>query len=126
LGQANQMVQSAMTSHDRHIGFQDGRHEAHHEAFFCHNFGSIADTNIIQVAIPRFLGPANKMVPSAMTSHGRHIGFQDGHRCKCIKNFVYKFIKKIVIYKFHNLTEFHILLLVERTWGNMNSISCYL
>jgi hypothetical protein len=31
--------------------------------------------NIIQVAIPRFLGPANQMVPSAMTSHGRHIGF---------------------------------------------------
>jgi hypothetical protein len=39
------------------------------------------------------------------------------------KNFVYKCIKKKVIYKFHNLTEFHILLgrlpTVERTWGNM-------
>jgi predicted alpha/beta-fold hydrolase len=78
LGPANQMVPSAMTSHGRHIGFQDGRHEAYHEMFFCNNFGSITDTNIIQVAIPRFLGPANQMVPLAMTSHGRHVGFQDG------------------------------------------------
>jgi hypothetical protein len=31
-----------------------------------HNFGSttdMTDTNIIQVAIPRFLGPVNQMVP---------------------------------------------------------------
>jgi hypothetical protein len=67
-----------MTSHGRHIGFQDGRHEAHHETFFCHNFGSITYTNIIQVAIPSFLGPANQMVPLAMTSHGCHVGFQNG------------------------------------------------
>jgi hypothetical protein len=91
LDPANQMMPSAMTSHDRHIGFQDGRHEAHHETFFCHNFGSITDTNIIQVAIPRFLGPANQMVPSAMTSHCRHIGFQDGHRCKCISFYIARF-----------------------------------
>jgi hypothetical protein len=45
---------------------------------FYHNFGSTTDTNIMQVAKPRCLGPANQMVPSAMTSHGRHIGFQDG------------------------------------------------
>jgi predicted alpha/beta-fold hydrolase len=77
-GPANQMVPSAMTSHGGHIGFQYGRHEVHPKTFFCHNFGSITDTNIIQVAIPRFLGPANQMVPSAMTSHGRHVGFQDG------------------------------------------------
>jgi hypothetical protein len=94
LGPANQMVPSAMTSHGRHIEFQDGRHEAHHETFFCHNFGSITDTNIIIVAIPRFLDPANKMVPSAMTSRDRHIGFQDGHHCKCmpfhIPNYMHK------------------------------------
>jgi hypothetical protein len=45
---------------------------------FYHNFGSTTYTNIMQVAIPRFLGPANQMVPSVMTSHGHHIGFQDG------------------------------------------------
>jgi hypothetical protein len=45
---------------------------------FYHNFGSTTDTKIIQVAIPIFLGMANQMVPSAMMSHGRHIGFQDG------------------------------------------------
>jgi hypothetical protein len=67
-----------MTSHGRHIGFQDGRHEVHPKMFFCDNFGSITDTNIMQVAIPRFSGPANQMVPSAMTSHVGHIGFQDG------------------------------------------------
>jgi hypothetical protein len=50
---------------------------AQNEVFY-HNFGSTTDTNIVQVAIPRFLGPANQMVPSAMTSHDRHIGFQDG------------------------------------------------
>jgi hypothetical protein len=72
------MVPSAMMSHGRHIGLQDGRHEANHETFFCHNFGSITDTNIIQVAIPRVLGLANQMVPFAMTSHGRHGGFHDG------------------------------------------------
>jgi hypothetical protein len=48
---------------------------------FYHNFGSTTDTNIIQVAIPRFLCPANQMVPSAMTSHDRHIRFQDGRHC---------------------------------------------
>jgi hypothetical protein len=46
---------------------------------FCHNFDSISDTNKIQVATPRFLGLANQMVPSVIMSHGRHIGFQDGH-----------------------------------------------
>jgi hypothetical protein len=68
-----------MTSHDRHIGFQDGRHDrGPPKTFFCDNFGSITDANIMQVAIPRFSGPANQMVPSAMTSHGGHVGFQDG------------------------------------------------
>jgi hypothetical protein len=42
---------------------------------FYHNFGSTTFTNLIQVAIPRFLGPANQMMPS----HCRNIGFQDGH-----------------------------------------------
>jgi hypothetical protein len=55
---------------------------------FYHNFGSTTDTNIIQVAIPRLLGPVNQMVPSAMMSHGRHIGFKDGHRCKCISLYI--------------------------------------
>jgi hypothetical protein len=65
-----------MTSHNRHIGFQDGRHDARPKTFFCHNFGSITDTNIIQLAIPRFLGLVNQIVPSGMTSHDHHIGFQ--------------------------------------------------
>jgi hypothetical protein len=53
LGLANQMVPSAMTSHGHHIGFQDGCHEVHPKMFFGHNLGSITDTNIMQVAIPR-------------------------------------------------------------------------
>jgi hypothetical protein len=67
---------------------QDGRQEAHHEVFFCHNFGYVTDTNIIQMAIPRFLGPANQMVPSAMASHGRHIEFQDGPMRSTPKQFL--------------------------------------
>jgi hypothetical protein len=91
LGPANQMVPSVMTSHGRHIGFQDGRHEAHHETGFYHDIGSITVTNIIKMATPKFLGPANQIVPSAMTSHGRHIGFQDVRRCKCISYYIVRF-----------------------------------
>ena len=32
---------------------------------------------------PRFLGMANQMVPLAVMPHGCHIGFQDGHHCRC-------------------------------------------
>jgi hypothetical protein len=44
--------------------------------FFGHNFGSITDTNI--------------MVPTAMTSRGRH-GFQDGRHCKCMPFHIARF-----------------------------------
>ena len=46
--------------------------------FFLHNSGSKLGSKKIQMVIPMFLGIANQMAASEITSLGRHIGFQDG------------------------------------------------
>ena len=45
---------------------------------FVNNLSSNQDTRVIQVANPMFSAMANQLVALYMTSHGRHIGFQDG------------------------------------------------
>jgi len=64
----------------RHLGFQNGRPS---RRFFVYNLSSVADTNVIPMAIPMFSGMPNPMKASDMTSHGRHIGFQDGRHENC-------------------------------------------
>jgi hypothetical protein len=58
------MVPSAMTLYGRHIGFQDGHHEVHPKTFFCDNFGSITDTNIMQVVIEDLHVTSSMTLPS--------------------------------------------------------------
>ena len=47
--------------------------------FFLHNAGYKLGSKKIQIGIPMFFGIAYQMAASAITSLGRHIGFQDGH-----------------------------------------------
>ena len=42
------------------------------------NLGSTQHARVIQVANPMFLAMANQLMALNMTSHGRHIDFQDG------------------------------------------------
>ena len=44
---------------------------------FLDKSNSDRDRNVIQAANPMFLGMANRLDASLMTSLGRHIGFQD-------------------------------------------------
>ena len=46
----------------------------------CFSVGSVAHRKVILVALPRFLGMTYRMEVLLMTSHGRHIEFQDGRR----------------------------------------------
>ena len=78
LGMTNQLVSLNMTSHDRHIGFQDGFHQQPPDGYFPVQPSSNQDTKEIQVANPMFSGTTNQLTPLKMTSHHCHIGFQDG------------------------------------------------